>query len=344
MNKIKFLTIILISLLSIIIVQFFIVFYFSNTSFEQESIFLYVPNKSSYNDVLLQLKPHLKSINNFRIAAKVKKYSLGVKSGKFKIDKKSNNNEIINILRGKGLTVKITFNNQDRLEKLAGRISKQIDPDSLSLITAFRDSLFLRKENFNLYNAISMYLPNTYDFYWNTSAVNFRNRMLKEYRRFWSIERVNQAKDKGINPLQVSVLASIIKKETSKADERNRIAGVYLNRIKKGMLLQADPTIIYSIKLINDNFDTIIKRVLFSDLKINSIYNTYKYKGLPPGPISMPDLSSINSVLNSENHKYLFFVADPTNPGYHKFSKSLKKHNYYRRKYVNWLNKKKLYR
>ena len=139
-------------------------------------------------------------------------------------------------------------------------------------------------------------------------------------------------------------LAAIVKKETQKADERPRVAGVYLNRLKRKMMLQADPTVIYAMKLQLQNFDTVIKRVLYKDLKIKSPYNTYLYKGLPPGPITMPDISSIKTVLNAEQHRYLYFVANPNNPGYHLFAKNGREHNRNKKIYTNWLDRNRVYR
>src|SRR5690606_18816683 len=138
--------------------------------------------------------------------------------------------------------------------------------------------------------ALGMYIPNSYEFFWNTSAEQFRDRMLKEYNRFWSEARLNKAKTQNLTPNQVMVLASIVQKETAKADERARVAGVYLNRLKVGMLLQADPTVIYAIKKSTNDFEQVIKRVLYKDLELDSPYNTYKYAGLPPGLIAMPDI------------------------------------------------------
>ena len=189
-----------------------------------------------------------------------------------------------------------------------------------------------------------MYLPNSYDFFWNTSAENFRNKMWSYYQRFWSETRKNKAAAQGLSALQVINLAAIVQKETQKVDERDRVAGVYLNRLKKKMKLQADPTVIYAMKLKYQNFDTIIRRVLFKDLKIKSPYNTYKYRGLPPGPIIMPDISSIEAVLNPEQHHYLYFVANPNNPGYHLFAKNVKEHNSNKKIYTNWLNRNRIYR
>ena len=189
-----------------------------------------------------------------------------------------------------------------------------------------------------------MYIPNSYEFFWNVEPNEFRERMLEEYNNFWNEKRIKQAESTGLSKKEIIVLASIVQKESVKLDERPIIAGVYLNRLKKRMRLQADPTVIYSIKSYYNNFDTIIRRVLYRDLKLKSPYNTYKIKGLPPGPISMPDISSIDAVLDSRSHDYIFFVADPYNPGYHLFASTLRQHNKNKRVYTRWLNSKKIYR
>src|SRR5690606_31212397 len=157
---------------------------------------------------------------------------------------------------------------------------------------------------------LAMYIPNSYEFFWNTSADVFRARMLKEYKRFWNEDRLNKAKSLNLSPLQVITLASIVNKETAKVDERPRVAGLYLNRLNKNMLLQADPTVIHALKLHSGDFSTVYKRVLYKDLELDSPYNTYKYTGLPPGPITMPDISSIDAVLGPEKHNYYYMVAD----------------------------------
>src|SRR5699024_1911088 len=183
-----------------------------------------------------------------------------------------------------------------------------------------------------------LYIPNTYEFYWNTSAEGFRDRMKTEYEKFWTENRVEKAQKLNLSKEEVISLAAIVQKETAMADERPRVAGVYLNRLKIGMLLQADPTVIYAIKRNTNDFDQVIKRVLYVDLETDSPYNTYKYPGIPPGPIAMPDISSIDAVLNPENHSYLYFVADVENFGYHKFAKTLAQHNINKQDYIRWLN------
>ena len=164
------------------------------------------------------------------------------------IPKQSNNNEIINILRSKSETVKVVFNNHERIENLAGRVSRQIALDSVSLLKAFYDKNFMLLNGFNSLNAISMYLPNTYELFWDTSANNFRNKMLESYNSFWNNKRILKAKQIGLSQQEVSVLASIVQRESVMKDERPRIAGVYLNRLKKGLKLQADPTVKFALQ------------------------------------------------------------------------------------------------
>ena len=315
-----------------------------NTSFETPTVSVYIPSNTNYTTLKNTLSPNLLNEDSFFKVAKQKGYLNAVRGGKFILSKGMNNNEIINVLRSKPSTISLSFNNQERLEDLALRVSDQIEADAESLLLAFNDSLFLAQNGFNRENALSMYLPNTYDFFWNTSAESFRDRMLKEYRRFWNSERLAQAKNQGLSPLEVIHLAAIVHKESVKKSERPRVAGVYLNRIKKGMKLQADPTVIFSIKYTSGDFKQVIKRVLYKDLKIDAPFNTYLYSGIPPGPIFMPDISAIEAVLNPEAHNYLYFVADIQNFGFHIFAKTLQQHNKNKKQYVNWLNRKNISR
>lgn len=320
------------------------VFFWDNTIFEKEKVYIYIHEGDDFGRVRTVLTPFLKSITDFSLAAQKKGYDTRVKSGKFILKKGSNNNEIINSLRRKSLTVRVTFNNQERIENLAGRVAQQIAPDSVTLLKAFLAPDFLKAKGFTKENALAMYLPDSYDFFWNTTAENFRDKMWKSYQNFWSDLRIEKAIDLGLNPMEVMSLAAIVQKETQKTEERLLVAGVYLNRLKRKMKLQADPTIIYAIKLKLKNFDTVIKRVLYRDLKIKSPYNTYRLRGLPPGPITMPDISSIRAVLNAQKHDYLYFVANPNNPGYHLFAKNGREHNKNKKIYTDWLNRNRIYR
>ena len=328
----------------IFIFKFYTIFFLNNTKFKNDYSYVFIDRDDTIDSLKNQLLPLLKSIKDFNIAANKKGYTDNIKPGKYKIDRGMGNNKIINSLRSKRLTVKVTFNNQERLEDLAGRVSYQIEADSLDLLNSFKNISFLKEFGFNAENALSMYFPNTYEVYWDILPDDFRKKMENYYKSFWNQKRLNLAKAIKLNPKEIYILASIVQKESVKNEEKNRIAGVYINRLRRNMKLQADPTVIYALKKLNNNYNRIIKRVLYRDLKIESLYNTYRYKGLPPGPISMPDISSIEAVLNYEKHDYLYFVVSPSKPGYHLFSKSLNKHNENKKKYTRWLNKNKIYR
>lgn len=309
-----------------------------NTSFENNEAHVYIPTGANLEDVAEIMEPLLKDVSTFKNTADQKKYSGNVKPGHYILTKGMTNNDIISVLRSSNIPVQVKFNNQERLEDLARHISTQIEADSTSLIQAMKDPEFLKEVGLNEDTALLLYVPNTYEFYWNSSAQTFRERMKKEFDHFWNDQRKQKAEKLNLTPEQVMNLASIVQKETAMVDERPRVAGVYLNRLRIGMLLQADPTVIYAIKKNTGDFDQIIKRVLYADLEIDSPYNTYKYPGIPPGPITMPDISSIDAVLNPESHDYLYFVADTERFGYHKFAKTLAQHNVNKAAYVRWVN------
>lgn len=319
-------------------------FFTPNTQFNNEKAIVFINSNDSFKDVKEQLMPLLADISSFEAAATRKGYANNVKGGKYAIKKGMTNNDIINTLRSQNIPVKVSFNNQETVADLAGRIAEQIEADSISLLKAFTDKTFLGNEKFNEDNILAMYIPNSYEFFWNTSPDKFRNKMKKEYNRFWNDERKEKASILDLSPEQVITLASIVHKESAKIDERPRVAGVYLNRLKKGMLLQADPTVIYALKKHTGDFDQVIKRVLYKDLELDSPYNTYKYAGLPPGPITMPDISAIDAVLNAEKHDYYYFVSNIENFGYHKFAKTLAQHNRNKVQYIRWINAKKINR
>ena len=336
--------ILVISLLGVVALGIFSYFIYDsifspNTKFTSATEEVFVETDAEYRDLIQQLRPLVKDIESFDAIARKKGYANNLKPGRFILKKGMNNNEMINTLRSQNQPVSLVFNNQERLEDLAGRIATQIEADSLSLIETMQDSTFLAENNFKPETALAMYIPNQYQVYWNTSAETFRNRMLKEYQRFWNEERKAKAEKIDLTPNEVYTLAAIVQKETAKVDERRRVAGVYMNRYNRGIKLDADPTVIYAVKKKNKDFDTVIKRVLYKDLETDSPYNTYKYAGLPPGPIAMPDISAIDAVLNYEDHDYYYFVANPEKPGYHKFAKTLRQHNNNRQAYVRWINK-----
>ena len=310
----------------------------SNTSFEEDSVFIYIKTGTTYDELLFDMKSYLKNIDDFDILAKRKKYF--VKPGKYIIKKDMNNNDIVNSIRSNNITVNVIFNNIKNLNDLAGKVSNQIEADSLSFLNSF-DSEFFSNKGFNKENILSMYIPNSYNFFWNTSAERFNERMFEEYTRFWGDNnRVEKANKLKLSKKEVIILASIVNEESKENSELPRIAGVYLNRLKDNWKLQADPTVKFAAYKLNQYKNTIIRRVLNKHLRINSPYNTYRNYGLPPGIISMPSIQAVDAVLNYEKHNYYFFAADPRRPGFHSFARSLSEHKKNARLFHKDLNKK----
>jgi len=338
-KKSKFSRFILIFLLILIIAalgvayELWVVIFKPNTWVQDEgTTAIYIKTGSEYSDVQALLYNNGIVVNRktFEWLAGQKNLSANIHPGKYEIANGMNNNDLINLLRsGKQEPVDVTFNNIRTKEELANNISAQIEADSTSLINLLNDSLFVKKFGFNTENVLCMFLPNTYEFYWNTTAKSFFERMFSEYNKFWTEERLTKASEIGLTPVEVSILASIVDKETTKADEMPTIAGVYLNRLKAGWRLQADPTIVYAWG------DFSMRRVLNIHKLIESPYNTYQHYGLPPGPICIPSIVAIKSVLNREQHSYLYFCAKDDFSGYHVFAKTHDQHvinaNKYRR-------------
>ena len=333
----------LISLIGLILLSIFSYFVYvtmfvSNTNFNNEVAYVYVYTDQTFDQLKQDLDPVLQNLNSFERLAIRKGYDLKLKSGKFAIRKGMNNNQIINTLRSSKLTVDVIFNNIDSEYELAGKISTQIEADSLSLLNSFKDLNFFKLNGFNEYNFLSIFIPNSYNFYWDTDATSFRSRMLKEYNLFWNDSRIRKLKKIGLTQNQVMILASIVSQESKMKSELSTIAGVYMNRLNSNWLLQADPTVKYAAYQLPSYKNTIIRRILHKHLKIESKFNTYMYKGLPPGLIAVPDISSIDAVLNFEKHNYFYFSADPDNIGYHKFSRTLYEHNNNAKKFHKYLD------
>ena len=324
-------------------IYFYKIFYESNTLFNEEYVFVKIPTNSTENQLLDSIGKHVEDLSKFSKAANYKDYFSNIKPGRYKLENGFNNNQIINSLRSNNVPIKITYNNIETFNQLIKRISERIEADSLSLSNVFKEKKFLNDLGLNSESVFSLFIPNTYEFFWNTSAIQFRERILKEFDRFWNDSRIEKSKKVNLNPIEVMTLASIVQKETPKVDERPTIAGVYLNRLERNMKLQADPTVVYTIKK-RDGFDTRIRRVLYKDLRIKSPYNTYVYRGLPPAPIVTPDISAIEAVLNPQKHSFIYFVADVSNPGYHLFSRTNAEHNRKKRQYTNWLKKNRIRR
>ena len=310
----------------------------SNTSFNEKSKYIYIKTGTSYSQLLKQIDPYLLNVDDFNVLAKRKKYN--IKPGKYQIKNGMNNNEIINSLRSNNMTVNVIYNNIIDLNDLAGKISNQIEADSISVLNSFKTDFF-KERGFDERNILSMYIPNSYNFFWNTSVEKFNQRMFEEYTKFWQKNnRVEKANKIGLTRNEVMILASIVYEESKENIELRKIAGVYINRLNDNWKLGADPTVKFAAYKLEEYKNTIIRRVLNKHLRIDSPYNTYKYYGLPPGIISMPSIQAIDAVLNYEKHNYYFFAADPSNPGYHSFAKSLSEHKRNARKFHRYLNSK----
>lgn len=308
-----------------------------NTKFSESEIYVHIPTGSNYEDVKKIIEPYIENSNHFELVANKRNYPENVKPGRFLFTKGMSSYALVRALRN-NIPVKLAFNNQERIENLAGRVGSQIEADSVTLLSSFKDSIFLKDNGFTDENVMVMFIPNTYELYWNTTAEKFRDKMIKEYRNFWNKERTEQAKKQGLTIVEATILASIVHKESVKKDERPRIAGAYLNRLRLGMPLQADPTVIFSIKKNTNDFNQVIKRVFYKDLLIKSPYNTYVNIGLPPGPIAMPDITALEAVLNPEKNNYIYFCASVERFGYHEFAATLAEHNKNAKKYSDWIS------
>ncbi|MFB6258406.1 MAG: endolytic transglycosylase MltG [Flavobacteriales bacterium] len=311
--------------------------YDPNVDFENEkAAYLYVPTGSDRASLMdsLEQSGYIEDMESFRWVAELKGFTDRVHPGKYRIEEGMSNNELVNILRG-GLeeTVEVTFNNIRTKEELAGKSTRKIEPDSADLLKALKDPRLAREYGFGPKTFLVMFLPNTYEFYWDVSIEGFLDRMKKEYGEFWTAKRSKKARAIGLSKVEVSILASIVEAEQSKVpEERPKIARLFLNRLQKGMKLESDPTLVYAIG------DFSIRRVLDKDRDVDSPYNTYRYKGLPPGPIRLPSPISIKAVLNAPEHDHLYMCAKPDSSGLHNFTSSYSQHLENARKYQAWLD------
>lgn len=297
----------------------------SNATFKMVSDSLY------QNDVIQELV-------SFSFVSKVLGYQEDVKPGLYTIKPRMTNLQLIKLLRSGAQTpVKLTFNNVRTKEDLAEKITRNLEITPDHFMDLLSDSVNIRKFGFEEETIMAMFIPNTYEVWWNVSAESLFDRMYKEYDRFWTAERKEKANRMGLSQNEVATLASIVQAETQKADERPKVAGVYLNRLRINMALQADPTLVFAVG------DFGIKRVLNVHKEIDSPYNTYKYTGLPPGPINLPEISALDAVLNAAEHNYLYFCAKDDFSGYHAFASNFDEHLSNARKYQNALNRAKIY-
>lgn len=308
---------------------------------DKKSQIIYIPTGSAFTDVVKILDQNnlLKDQASFEWLAEKKKYKNAVKPGKYRILAKMSNNALINLLRaGIQEPVEINFNGLHTMDQLMLRVGRRIEADSTDLLNAIHDNGFLSKYGFTEDNVQALFIPDTYEFQWNTSVDEFFDRMAKEYKAFWTDDRRQKAKAMGYSQTDVATLASIVQAEQCcDNDEKKTIAGLYLNRLKQDMALQSDPTVIFAIG------DFTIQRVSSEQTRTQSPYNTYVTKGLPPGPIGFAQASSVDAVLSYRKSDYIYMCAKEDLSGKHYFAKTYEQHEVYAKKYRDALNARNIH-
>ncbi|MDO8366585.1 MAG: endolytic transglycosylase MltG [Saprospiraceae bacterium] len=316
-------------------------FWFPAVPAELADPYVCIPTGSSFEDVVKILKQgdFVRDEVNFRWLADQMKYKKDkMRTGRFEIEPGWTNRELIQHLRnGEQAPVKVVLNNERLTEEVAGKASRFIESDSLALLAVFQDKNFLQELGYSEETLLTAFIPNTYEMYWNTDPKTFVNKMVKEHAAFWDKNnRREKAKALGMTEKEVYTLASIVERETNANSEKATIAGVYLNRLRIGMKLQADPTSVFATR----DFGT--RRVTEYHTSFDSPFNTYVYKGLPPGPISMASIPSIDAVLNAENHKYLYFCAKPDESGTHAFAETFAAHKVNAQRFQAYVRKNRM--
>ncbi len=305
-----------------------------------EKVSVYLRDDTSFEELLdiLNKETRVRNLKAFKKASDKMDFHT-VRSGHYVIENGMSNKELIRILqRGLQTPVKVTLNNIRTKEQLAHSLSLQLMPDSADIMYMLNDTSFLSSYGLNRENVLVAFIPNTYEFYWNMDEKKMFDRFYNEYKKFWTPERKEKAAEIPLTPIEVAILASIVEEETNKFSEYPIVAGLYINRLKRGMLLQADPTVKFAVG------DFGIRRVLNAHLETDSPYNTYMYKGLPPGPIRLASGRVIDAVLNYQKHNYLYMAAKETLNGEHNFAVTLSEHNRNASKYRRALNQLRIYR
>lgn len=299
--------------------------------------YIYIKSNQSFDRLMFNLEKDeiLKNTESFERVAKLLNLQAKIKPGRYQITEGLSNIELIKILKsGRQVPVNLVIKYAKRKENLAYTLAKQLELDSMEVLAMLNDSNTLQRAKMDSNNIISLFVPNTYNVYWNITSNQLVDRMIKEYNTFWNSNRTTQCILMKMTPLQVASLASIVMSETNKVDEMPIVARTYLNRIKAGMLLQADPTVLFALN------DTSIRRVLSIHTELNSPFNTYVNKGLPPGPICMASPAAIDAVLNAPMHQYLYFCAKEDLSGYHNFAETYAQHQVNARRYQQELNRR----
>lgn len=328
-------------LLTSFVFYFYQVFFSENILVEKGDEVILIEKGSTFSDLqdIVYDRGIVNDMLSFSFVAKILGYQENMKPGLYRLEKDMTNLQAVRLLRsGAQIPTTVTFNNVRLKQDLAGKITQNIGIDSIEFLQILHNDSLISAYGFTQENIMSMFLPNTYEVYYTIGGEELFQRMNQEYEKFWTGERKEKAAALGLSPLEVSALASIVQAETIKSDERPKVAEVYLNRLKRNMALQADPALVFAVG------DFSIKRVLNIHKEVDSPYNLYKYRGLPPGPINLPEINSIDAVLNHDNHKYLYFCAKPDFSGYHSFATNLVEHNRNAAAYQSALNKARIYK
>lgn len=306
-----------------------------------DTVTLYLPSGITYEAVVDSLDAHgcIDNKTAFNTLAQLRKYKNHVKGGCYKFKPHMSLwSALTKLYYGNQDPIRLTINKYRTPESLCQYIGKKLELDSDTLLALLRNDSVCAAYGHTRQTVIGMFLQNSYDVYWNVSAEKLLDRMHQESQRFWTDKRLRQCKALNLSTDEVITLASIVEEESNKNDEKPDIASVYLNRIRKGMLLQADPTLKFAVG------DFSLRRILNKHMEVESPYNTYKYPGLPPGPICIPGTASIDAVLKNKQTEYLYFCAKADFSGYHAFSKDLAGHNANAQAFHNEMNRRKIYK
>lgn len=337
-SKKSIFAIIFVFILFVVVGLFLYIKSITSTKFDIDKIvYLYIDNNKDYNSILTQLDTtaHIQDLSSFKKVADFYKYSSNIRTGRYAIKPNMDVRDVVLMLKsGSQAPVRLKFNNIRTKEDLSERLANQLMLTDSAILVALNNSIICQKYGFTTETIPCMFIPNTYEVYWDMSIDNLLDRMSKEYNKFWTVDRINKAQAEGLTPVQASILASIVEEECFFKDEYPVVAELYLNRLKRNILLQADPTVKFAVG------DFSLKRILYAHLEVDSPYNTYKNEGLPPGPIRIPSIAGIESVLNPADHEYLYMCAKEDFSGRHNFAKTHAEHSRNADRYRAALNRR----
>lgn len=329
-----------IALLSVIFAGTGYYYFFARTFRIAGTGHLYIDRDDTVDSVFhkIQKAGNPSTLTGFKLLASHYDYGKAIQTGHYAINKNDDVYRLFRrLLQGRQTPVNMSFNNIRTRAKLAAVIGKQLMIDSAEVASMLYDSAFCSRQGFKEETIISLFIPNTYEIYWNVSPGDFFERMQKEYKSFWNEQRLKKARETGFTPTEIMTIASIVEEETNNNQEKPMVAGLYINRLHREMPLQADPTVKFGLQ----EFD--LHRIRGNHLTVDSPYNTYKYKGLPPGPIRIPSIKGIESVLNYTQHNYIYMCAKEDFSGTHNFASTFAQHQANAKRYWQALNKRKIY-